>query len=98
MTPQKTVHSRIKQCPCCGGQAEWVDVTSSEVQLWQLSCIECGMATNLEKNRYQCLHNWNRRRYDDHTKTMAILVVLASLFFIILAFIIGLVTGFHFTS
>lgn len=89
----KSKTTLVKLCPCCKGLAEWVEVKTQDVKLWQLACDQCGLATNLDEKKKACLQHWNARASDDKAKTGWIITILFSLFGMITAFIVGLIIG-----
>ncbi len=86
----QNVELMIKACPCCAGVAEFVDVKSSQIILWQLACNQCGLATNLEDKKSTCLFAWNKRTRDSRIKVIGSLIILAMLLISSMAFVLGM--------
>jgi len=83
----------LKKCPCCQNNAEWVEVKTQDIQLWQLACNACGLATHMNEKKITCYEQWNTRVSNDRTKIGWALVLLLSLLISIVTFVLGLSLG-----
>lgn len=59
----------LKPCPSCQGPAELLPFAVSGDNLWQVTCSQCGMATELEEERRLCIGRWNRRDCEQRLRT-----------------------------
>ncbi len=83
----------LHNCPSCGDRAEIIDFDVSGDKLWQVSCLKCGMATEMNDERIICIDQWNRRNGEEKLKTRTILLGALLPLGMAIAFLMGLLLG-----
>ena len=83
----------LNNCPSCGSQAEIIDFDVSGDKLWQVSCPDCGQATEMDDDRTICIDHWNRREGEEKLRTKIILLGALLPLGMAVAFLIGLLIG-----
>lgn len=48
---------KLKLCPFCGGEAEWLEY---DLVFW-IGCSNCGCGTNAQHSEKEAITVWNRR-------------------------------------
>lgn len=87
---------KLRKCPCCQSQAEFVDVpVSSNSLLWQVTCNRCGLSTELDDDRQHCLIQWNRREREDHLKLVLVTLTVGGALLSAASFVIGILMGIN---
>lgn len=59
--------SELKQCPFCGGRADWWE-TESDTHRFQIVCVECFCGTDECISEEVALKRWNTREPIDLIK------------------------------
>ncbi len=83
----------LKQCPACCGRAEILQFPVANDQLWQVSCRECGLATELDDERYICVQHWNRRDKEERQHYLLTLLGILLPISMIMMFFLGVLVG-----
>ena len=83
----------LKKCPACRGDAEMLRFPVSDDYLWQISCSQCGMATELDDDRYFCVQQWNRRDGEERLRHWLTLLGILLPIGMILMLFLGVLLG-----
>ncbi len=83
----------LKQCPACCGRAEILQCPVGSDKLWQVSCRECGLATELDDEQYICVQRWNRRDKEERQRYLLTLLGILLPISMIMMFFLGVLVG-----
>ncbi|MCY4473423.1 MAG: Lar family restriction alleviation protein [Kistimonas sp.] len=83
----------LKPCPSCRGAAELIPFSVACDSLWQVTCSQCGMATELEEERSLCISRWNRRDKEQRLGTAVLVLSVCLPAGLALMFMTGVMVG-----
>ena len=80
---------KLEPCPCCLGEAGLTDMMIGNTRMWQVCCISCGLATELDDDKVFSVERWNRRLEKAKLKTWVTFLAGFLPFVVIVAFLLG---------
>lgn len=87
------VSELLKNCPCCGNEAEFHGHDFKDGRWWQLVCNGCGLSGEMDKDKAFVLERWNRREPEQQKKMwitlLAVLLPIVAVSFYLLGVWMG---------
>lgn len=83
----------LRPCPCCKGKAELSDMVVAGIQMWQVHCNICGLASEPDDDKEFSIQLWNRRLETEKLRMWLTMSLSMLPFVAILFFLLGNFTG-----
>lgn len=85
----------LEPCPCCLGKPEMADMMVGDIEMWQVTCPTCGLATELDDDKAFTEERWNKRLEKARLKMWVTLLAAFIPFVGIAAFLGGSFLGIN---
>ncbi|WP_157674021.1 hypothetical protein [Endozoicomonas ascidiicola] len=89
---------KLENCPCCRGKPMFADLMVSEERMWQVSCTECGLSSELDPDKHYTAMRWNQRLEKANLRMWITLLGALLPAAVVIFFLLGSLMGINLAS